>query len=80
MISIMDGFKFTIRFDAWELEQIAIAHKRAPVIAVTANVTPDNVCKCKSVGMVDSMSKPVTLKRLRKILIKWLPGPNSVDA
>jgi hypothetical protein len=47
LISIMDGFKFTIRFDAWELEQIAIAHKRAPVIAVTANVTPDNVCKYK---------------------------------
>ena len=43
----MDGFKFTIRFDAWELEQIAIAHKRAPVITVTANVTPDNVCKYK---------------------------------
>jgi hypothetical protein len=30
--------------------------------------------------MVDFMSKPVTLKRLRKILIKWLPGPDGVDA
>jgi CheY-like chemotaxis protein len=42
---------------------------------VTANVTPEDMARCKEVGMDDFMAKPVTLKRLDEILRKWLPAP-----
>jgi CheY-like chemotaxis protein len=71
---VMDGFEFAIRFREWEQEQLSSGRERTPVIAVTANVTPNDMARCKDVGMDDFMSKPVTLKRLREILTKWLPG------
>jgi CheY-like chemotaxis protein len=74
---IMDGFEFAVKFREWEQDQTASGRERTPVIAVTANVTPDDMAKCKDAGMDDFMSKPVTLKRLREVLIKWLPGPES---
>ena len=74
---IMDGFEFAVKFREWEEDQTASGRERTPVIAVTANVTPDDMAKCKDAGMDDFMSKPVTLKRLREVLIKWLPGPES---
>ena len=74
---VMDGYEFAARFREWEREQISAGRNRTPVIAVTANVTPDDMARCKDVGMDDFMSKPVTLKRLREVLIKWLPGQES---
>ena len=74
---VMDGFEFAVKFRKWEQDQISTGRIRTPVIAVTANVTPDDMARCKDVGMDDFMSKPVTLKRLREILIKWLPGSES---
>jgi CheY-like chemotaxis protein len=74
---VMDGFEFAVKFREWEQDQIAAGRDRTPVIAVTANVTPDDMARCKDAGMDDFMSKPVTLKRLREILTKWLPGPES---
>lgn len=74
---VMDGFEFAIRFRKWEQDRVSSGRERTPVIAITANVTPDDMARCKDVGMDDFMSKPVTLKRLREILVKWLPGPES---
>jgi CheY-like chemotaxis protein len=74
---VMDGFEFAVKFRKWEQDQISAGRTRTPVIAVTANVTPDDMARCKDVGMDDFMSKPVTLKRLREILIKWLPCSKS---
>jgi len=45
------------------------------VIAVTANVTPQDMARCEEVGMDDFMAKPVTLKRLDEMLRKWLAAP-----
>jgi CheY-like chemotaxis protein len=73
---VMDGFELAIKFREWELGHVAAGGERAPVIAVTANVTPDDMARCKDVGMDDFMSKPVTLSRLREILMKWLPAPD----
>ena len=72
---VMDGFEFAVKFREWEQDRLSSGKERTPVIAVTANVTPDDMARCKDAGMDDFMSKPVTLKRLREILIKWLPGP-----
>ncbi len=69
---VMDGFEFAAKFREWENSAAAAGRERTPVIAVTANVTPDDMARCKEVGMDDFMSKPVTLKRLRETLTKWL--------
>lgn len=78
-VRIMDGFKFAVRFCERELGKTATSYKRTPAIAVTANVTVDDVSRCKDVGLDDFTPEPVTLKRQRQILIKWLPSPDNVD-
>ena len=72
---VMDGFEFALKFREWETDQAPAGHGRTPVIAVTANVTPQDMARCKEVGMDDFMAKPVTLKRLDEILRKWLDAP-----
>ena len=74
---IMDGFEFAIKYRAWETDQNSRGHGRTPVIAVTANVTPEDMARCKEVGMDDFMAKPVTLKTLDEILRKWLTDPEN---
>ena len=72
---VMDGFEFALKYREWETGQAEAGRERTPVIAVTANVTPEDMARCKEVGMDDFMAKPVTLKRLDEILRKWLPAP-----
>jgi len=72
---VMDGFEFALKYREWETGQAEAGRERTPVIAVTANVTPKDMARCKEVGMDDFMAKPVTLKRLDEILRKWLPAP-----
>lgn len=72
---VMDGFEFARKFREWETGQAPTGRERTPVIAVTANVTPEDMARCKEVGMDDFMAKPVTLKRLDEILRKWLHAP-----
>lgn len=74
---VMDGFEFAIKYRAWETSQNPPEHGRTPVIAVTANVTPEDMARCKEVGMDDFMAKPVTLKRLDEVLRKWLADPDA---
>ena len=70
---VMDGFEFTERFRAWERENDRDSVP-TPVIAVTANVTPDDRDRCSNVGMDDFISKPVTMGRLREVLLERLTG------
>jgi CheY-like chemotaxis protein len=46
-----------------------------PVIALTANATPEDRQICLDAGMVDYLSKPISAERLREVLDKWQPDP-----
>jgi two-component system sensor histidine kinase/response regulator len=53
-----------------------------PILAMTANVFPEDRQACLSVGMNDFIAKPVDVENLFSTLAKWLPGqaaPNADD-
>ncbi len=46
---------------------------RLPVIALTANVLPEDVKTYYDAGMDDYLSKPFSREELRKIILRWMP-------
>jgi len=46
--------------------------RKSIIIALTANAMPGDKEKCLEAGMDDYIEKPVSLKRLKEILSKWL--------
>jgi CheY-like chemotaxis protein len=65
---LMDGFALTTAIRA---EEAAGQHR--PIVAVTANATPDEAQHCLACGMDDVLSKPLRLQDLGPTLAKWLP-------
>lgn len=65
---VMDGYAATqaIRRD--------LALNNLPIVALTANASPEDRTRCLSVGMNDFLSKPVRYLELRDALHKWLPA------
>jgi signal transduction histidine kinase/ActR/RegA family two-component response regulator len=51
----------------------AAAH--VPVIAMTADVLPDQIERCRAAGMVDHLAKPINVERLHDCLSYWLSQP-----
>jgi CheY-like chemotaxis protein len=45
-----------------------------PIIALTANVMPEDRRRCLDAGMDDFLPKPVKLDDLRNILARWIRG------
>lgn len=72
---VMDGYDFTRQVRT--VEGLA----RLPIIAMTANVMPEQAQRCLAAGMNDVLGKPVLLDGLRQILMKWriLPAPKLLD-
>lgn len=71
----MDGYETTARLRRLEAPQ----GRHTPIIAMTANAQPGDLEKCRSAGMDDYMSKPVTLESLRRKLARWAaPGSLSL--
>ncbi|WP_429177230.1 ATP-binding protein [Aeromonas salmonicida] len=72
---VMDGYDFT--------RQVRIVEglARLPIIAMTANVMPEQAQRCLAAGMNDVLGKPVLLDGLRQMLIKWriLSAPKLLD-
>jgi len=62
----MDGFQATRAFRLQEE-----GRRRTPVIALTAETTPQDIERCLSAGMDDTLSKPVQLYDLEAILAAW---------
>jgi signal transduction histidine kinase/ActR/RegA family two-component response regulator len=48
---------------------------KAPVIAMSADVMPESVERCRAAGMVDHLAKPVQLKALHDTLARWMAPP-----
>lgn len=57
----------TQKIRTWE-EEIG---QRTPIIAITANTLKTDIDACYAAGMDDYISKPVTIKRLQKIVENW---------
>ncbi|WP_421272537.1 ATP-binding protein [Aeromonas veronii] len=72
---VMDGYEFTRRIRAAEKGE------RQLIIAMTANVLPEQAERCFAAGMDDLLGKPVLLETLRQMLQKWqiLPAPTLID-
>ncbi|WP_429233904.1 response regulator [Aeromonas salmonicida] len=72
---VMDGYDFTRQVRT--VEGLA----RLPIIAMTANVMPEQAQRCLAAGMNDVLGKPVLLDGLRQMLTKWhmLPAPRLLD-
>ncbi|MCS0540562.1 transporter substrate-binding domain-containing protein [Aeromonas veronii] len=72
---VMDGYEFTRRIRAAEKGE------RQLIIAMTANVLPEQAQRCFAAGMDDLLGKPVLLDVLRQMLQKWriLTAPTLID-
>jgi PAS domain S-box-containing protein len=63
----MDGFTVTHAIRAHGLAQL-------PIVAMTANVSPQDRAACLEAGMNDHLAKPVDPVALYRVLLRWLPA------
>ena len=71
----MDGYELTKAIR--ELE--SGSESRLPIIAITANAMQGEAERCYESGMDDFITKPVELKQLNKLLIRWIPDTSKND-
>ena len=62
----MDGIEATLHIRKLQETETA----RVPIVAVTANVLPEDRDRCMSAGMDGFVPKPVRLEMLRQVLIE----------
>lgn len=65
---VMDGFKATAAIRA-----LPNSKSRLPIIAMTANASKEDECRCLSAGMTDYLSKPFGAQELLSRLSKVAP-------
>jgi PAS domain S-box-containing protein len=65
----MDGYEATKRIRRHEVEN---SLPRVPIIALSANATPENRSRCITAGMDDFLSKPVEPEKLYGVLRHWM--------
>ncbi len=70
---IMDGYEATSR-----LRNLASRVKTIPVLAMTANNSPEERERCLQAGMNDFVGKPLTVKTLSALLEKWSGAAKSL--
>jgi PAS domain S-box-containing protein len=74
---VMDGLTATRRIRALADADVA----RTPIIAMTANVLPEQVARCREAGMDDHLGKPINLPQLLQTLDRWSrPADGAVEA
>ncbi len=73
---VMDGFQATRKIR--DMERMKL-REPVPIIALTANTSPEDRQRCLEVGMDDILTKPVNLESLTRILHKWLPAAATTE-
>jgi PAS domain S-box-containing protein len=68
---LLDGLRATERIREHE----SGTGRRIPILAVTANALEGTQERCHRAGMDAVLTKPVTLRMLRRALAQWLPEP-----
>jgi CheY-like chemotaxis protein len=63
----MDGLTATRRIRAAQAPGAA----RSPIIALTANILPEQITRCLEAGMDDHLGKPINPERLLSVLSQW---------
>ncbi|HEY6899866.1 MAG TPA: response regulator, partial [Puia sp.] len=63
----MDGYTATRH-----IRQLSSAHRKTPIIALTADATPDDKEKCLRAGMDNFVSKPFRMDEITTVLKKYL--------
>lgn len=71
----MDGFQAASEIRKTE----AVSGRHIPIIALTAHAIEGDRDRCLAAGMDDYISKPVTQRKLREVLAKWV-GKNGSGA
>ena len=49
-------------------------HAAVPILAMSADVMPQSIERCRQAGMVEHLAKPVQLKALHDALKRWMTG------
>ncbi|NTV01774.1 MAG: response regulator [Chlorobiaceae bacterium] len=71
---IMDGIEATIRIrSGWE----GVLDPKTPIVAMTANAMEEDRRRCMEAGMNDYTSKPITIKSLSELMLRWVPSPTN---
>ncbi len=74
---VMDGYALA---RAIRDSEAARGTSRMPVLAWTANASPDTFDRCRDAGMDDLLIKPADLSQLKKMVGNWLPHKNEDSA
>jgi len=72
----MDGLTATRRIRAAAVP----GGRRVPIIAMTANVLPEQVARCREAGMDDHLGKPISPAKLLEALGRWSAEEPEADA
>ena len=64
----MDGLTATRR-----IRERAGGRRRVPIVAVTANILPDQIQRCIAAGMDGHLGKPISPGKLMEVLAHWSP-------
>ena len=72
---VMDGLTATQRIRGLADRDVAAT----PIIAMTANVLPEHVTRCREAGMDDHIGKPINLTRLLQAIARW-SAPDAREA
>ncbi|MGO9014452.1 MAG: response regulator, partial [Dissulfurispiraceae bacterium] len=68
---VMDGYQATMAIRGGKTKA---ANPNVPIIAMTAHAMTGDKEKCLQSGMDDYISKPISPRKLSKVLEKWMQG------
>ncbi len=72
---VLDGLEATRM-----IRRLGGAAARTPIVALTANVLPEQIERCRRAGMNDHVAKPFVTEDLQSMVLKWANGDAAASA